>query len=240
LAEGKRLRRTRGLFTRTEAVIPKRRIQLALLRTGPLRRAMGISELSFQTLGSSQGQGGLQSVAPFAEAPEIHRVVAELPGLSLPGAEPLTRVSGLSVVRSAIVTLAVPTTAIGVAASFRLEALALLPILPLLLAGAVLSRRFHRYGRSGKLLFVQAGWLRQQLWALPIANVQSASISRSFLQRRLGLATLALDTAGASAFDRPRIVDIRVQIARALRDDILAGQRSRATASANRAGAAGS
>jgi uncharacterized membrane protein YdbT with pleckstrin-like domain len=55
-----------------------------------------------------------------------------------------------------------------------------------LLAGAVLRRRFHRYGRSGELLFVQAGWWRRQLWAVPIANVQSASISRSLLQRWLG------------------------------------------------------
>jgi putative membrane protein len=239
-AEGKRLRRTRGLFTRTEAVIPKRRVQLALRRTGPLRHAAGIGELFFQTLGSNQGHGGLQSVAPFARGAEIERVVAELPGLRLPGAEPLTRVSGLGLVRSAILTLTVPSIAIGIAAAFRPEALALVPILPLLLAGAVLGRRFHRYGRSGDLLFVQAGWWARQLWALPLGNVQSAGISRSFLQRRLGLATLTLDTAGAPAFGGPRIVDIRVETARALRDDILAGQRIAATASANLPGAAGS
>jgi membrane protein YdbS with pleckstrin-like domain len=58
------------------------------------------------------------------------------------------------------------------------------------------------------------------------------------LQRWLGLATLALDTAGAPTFGGPRIVDIRVETARTLRDDILDGQRSRATASASRAGAA--
>jgi putative membrane protein len=60
-AEGKRLRRTRGLFTRTEAVIPKRRVQLALLRTGPLRQAVGVGELFVQTLGSSKGQGGCRA-----------------------------------------------------------------------------------------------------------------------------------------------------------------------------------
>ena len=239
-AEGKRLRRTRGLFTRTEAVIPKRRVQLALLRTGPLRQAVGVGELFVQTLGSSKGQGGLQSVAPFARSPEIERVVEELPGLHLPGDAPLARVSTRSLVRSAIQSLTGPTIAIAATATQRPEALAFLPILPVLLAGAVLRRRFHRYGRSGELLFVQAGWWRRQLWAVPIANVQSASISRSLLQRWLGLATLALDTAGAPTFGGPRIVDIRVETARALRDDILEGQRSRATASASRAGEAGS
>ncbi len=239
-AEGKRLRRTRGLFTRTEAVIPKRRVQLALQRTGPLRHAVGIAELFFQTLGSSQGQGGLQSVAPFARGPEIDRVVAELPGMRLPSPEPLTRVSQLHILRSAIKSLSVPATLIVTAGASRPEAFAALPILPLLLASAVLRRRFHRYGLSGDLLFVQAGWWRRRLWALPLANVQSASISRSLVQRWLGLATLALDTAGAPAFGGPRIVDIRLGTARALREEILAGQRSRATASASRAGAAGS
>jgi putative membrane protein len=79
LAEGKRLRRTRGLFTRTEVVIPKRRVQLALLLTGPLRKRLGIFELMFQTLGSSQGQGGLQTVAPFARTAEVNGIMAELP-----------------------------------------------------------------------------------------------------------------------------------------------------------------
>lgn len=239
-AEGRRLRRTRGLFTRTEIVIPKRRVQLALLRTGPLRHAIGVGELFAQTLGSSRGQGGLQSLAPFANAPEIDRVVAELPAVRLPGAEPLTHVSSRHIARSAVRALALPSIAIGIASVFRPEALVFLPLLPLLLVDAVLRRRFHRYGLSGELLFVQAGWWKRRLWALPLANVQSASVSRSPLQRWLGLATLALDTAGAPAFGGPRIVDIREGTARALRDEILAGQLSRATAWANRTADAGS
>jgi putative membrane protein len=221
LAEGRRLRRERGLLTRTEIVIPKRRVQLALLKTGPLRTRFGISELMLQTLGSNGGQGGLQSVAPFARAPEIARIMAELPGLPLPGNTELAQVSSRHILRIAIRTMALPAIAIGVGAAWRPEVLALLLLLPLLLGGAVLRRRYHRYGVVGRMLFVRAGFWRRQTWAVPMANAQTVSLRQSFLQRRLGLATLAIDTAGAPTFGGPRIVDLSLDRARALREDIL-------------------
>jgi putative membrane protein len=221
LGEGKRLRRVRGLFTRTEVVIPKRRVQLALLATGPLRKRIGISELMLQTLGSSQGQGGLQTAAPFARAPEVDAIIAELPGLRLPGGTALEQVSSRHILRSAIRVMLLPALAIGVNAVWRPEALYFLPFLPLLLGGAFLGRRYHRYALSGELLFVQAGFWRRRLWALQVANAQTVSLSRSFLQRRLGLATLSIDTAGAPLLGGPRIVDLRVERARELRDMIL-------------------
>ncbi|HEX8444923.1 MAG TPA: PH domain-containing protein [Allosphingosinicella sp.] len=221
LVEGKRLRRVRGLFTRTEVVIPKRRVQLALLATGPLRRSLGIFELMLQTLGSGQGQGGLQTAAPFARTPEVDAIVAELPGLRLPGHTALEQVSSRHILRSAIRVMLLPALAIGVSAVWRPEALYFLPLLPLLLGGAFLGRRYHRYALSGELLFVQAGFWRRRMWALPVANAQTVSVSRSFLQRRLGLATLSIDTAGAPLLGGPRIVDLRMERARELRDAIL-------------------
>jgi putative membrane protein len=222
LAEGKRLRRVRGLFTRTEVVIPKRRVQLGLLLTGPLRKRLGIYELMLQTLGSSQGQGGLQSVAPFARKSEVGSIIAEFPHLRLPGSTPLTQVSSRYIVRAAIQIALVPATVILANALWRPAALGLVGLLPLLLGAAVLRRRYHRYGVEGEVLFVQAGFWKRRLWALPMANAQTVSISRSWLQRLLGLATLAIDTAGAPMFGGPRIVDLRVERARELRDVILA------------------
>jgi putative membrane protein len=221
LGEGRRLRRMAGLFTRREGVIPKRRVQLALVRTGPLRQALGISELSLQTLGSTKGQGGLQRVAPFARADEIGRVMAELPRLRLPGGEPLTPVSSRHILRTALRTTLGPALAILGTAARQPEALYALPLLPLLLVGAVLRRRFHRYGIADGLLFVEAGWWRRQVWAVPMGSAQSVSIRRSWLQRRLGLATLAVDTAGAPALGGPKVVDLPTETAFALRDRIL-------------------
>jgi putative membrane protein len=220
-SEGERLRRTSGLLTRREAVIPKRRVQLALLRTGPLRARFGIAQLLLQTLGSSKGQGGLQSAAPFARSGEIDRIVAELPRLRLPGDTPLQRVSSRHILRVAIRVLLLPAGVILGAASRRPEALALLALLPIFLAGAVLQRNFHLYGVADGLLFVQESFWKRRLWAVPMASAQSVSIRRSWLQRRLGLATVTIDTAGAPVLGGPRIVDVRLELALQLRRRIL-------------------
>jgi putative membrane protein len=225
LAEGKRLRRKRGLFTRTEAVIPKRRVQLALVRTGPLRERLGFAELWLQTLGSNGGQGGLQSAAPFAGRAEIGNVMAELPSLRLPENTALTRASSRSILRTTVHITLPPLVAITAGAVWRPELLFLLSLLPLLLGGAILQRRFHRFGMADGFLFVQAGFWKRRLWALPMANAQTISLSRSWLQRRLGLATLTIDTAGAPLLGGPRIVDLRLERARELRDTILGALR---------------
>src|SRR3546814_15845103 len=114
---------------------------------------------------------------------------------------------------------------------------ALLAALPPLLAVALLERRFHRYGLLSDLLFVRRGVWRQQLWIVPVAKVQSLRLSRSWLQRRLGLATLAVDTAGAPAMNAPPIVDVREARAQALAPEL--APRLRPQASGRTPGPAG-
>jgi putative membrane protein len=58
--------------------------------------------------------------------------------------------------------------------------------------------------------------MRQQLWIVPVAKIQSLGLSRSWLQRRLGIATVAIDTAGAPLMNAPRIVDLSEEGAKAL------------------------
>jgi putative membrane protein len=224
-AEGARLRRERGLFTRSEVVLPKNRIQLAMIASGPVRRALGVAELFFQTLSAGKEGGGQQSVAPFARDEEVERVLGEGRRLGRPDPASLERVSSRHVVRAAIGEVAIPLLLILGLAAFRWQALLLLPVLPLLLAGAFVRRRVHRYALSGGTLYVRDGLWRQRLWIVPARNAQALRLTRSFLQRRLGLATLAVDTAGAPTFGGPRIVDLRLETARALMNDLAADVR---------------
>jgi putative membrane protein len=214
--EGERLRREQGLFTRKEAVISRRRVQLAQVSGGPVRGLFGWAGLSFQTLGDGTDRSGYQSAAPFATRSEIEAVLAEVPPLRLPPPPEMTRVSRRHILRSAAGTL-LPALAGVAAASYWLPyAPALLAALPLLVGAAALERRYHRYGLAGDLLFVSRGVWRRRLWLIPLRNVQSLSLSRGPIQRRLGLATLAIDTAGASIINAPRIVDLRSEAAEAL------------------------
>ena len=220
-AEGERFRRERGLFTRSEVVIAKRRVQLAHVATGPVRRFFGWAGLSFQTLGAGSDGSGLQVAAPFATREEMEPVLAETGILRLPPAE-LHMVSRRHVVRTTLHAVLPPLAIILVAAAFRPWALLLLGLLPIVGAGAALQRRFHLYGIDGELMFIAKGIWRQQLWIVPMANAQAVSIARGPLQRRLGLATLSIDTAGASLMNAPRIVDVREETARALAAEIAA------------------
>ena len=224
-AEGARLRRERGLFTRSEVVVPKNRIQLALVRSGPLRRAFGFGDLLFQTLSANKGGSGQQSVAPLARDEEMQLILAEARRPGLPDPQTLQRVSSRHIVRAGIRDALLPLLLILGLSVVRVEALLLLPVVPLMLAAAFLRRRFHLYALSDGTLFVQDGVWRRQLWIAPVRNAQAVRLSRSFLQRWLGLATVAVDTAGAPVFGGPRIVDLDLEQARALMKDIAAGVR---------------
>ena len=231
--EGGRFRRERGLLTRSEVVIARRRVQLAQVETGPIRRALGWFALSFQTLGAGSDSGGRQSAAPFARREEMEAILGEGTNLHLPPPPELTRVSSRHGLRLLILSLLPALLLILTLSAWAPPALALLFALPPLAGLALLERRFHRYGLSGGLLFVQRGLWRQRLWVVPVAKVQSLSISRGPLQRLLGLSTLAFDTAGSPIFNVPRILDLRTDHADALAREV---SRRRAQASGRKSG----
>jgi putative membrane protein len=218
--EGGRFRRERGLFTRSEAVIARRRVQLAEIAGGPVRGLFGWSGLSFQTLGAGTDRGGHQGAAPFATRGEIEAVLAQVPPLRLPPPPELVPVSRRHILRSVAARLLPALAAVLALTYWARPAIALLALLPLLAAAAALERRFHRYAIDGDLLFVARGVWRRRLWLVPLANIQALSLSRGPLQRRLGLATLAIDTAGASMISAPRIIDLRSEAAEELAREI--------------------
>jgi putative membrane protein len=226
VAEGRRFRRERGLFTRTEAVIAKARVQLALVTTGPLRDRFGWSGLYFQTLGAASDGSGMQAAAPFAKREEIEPILAEAGAFRLPPPPELKMVSSRHIVRALAVSIAPALLAVVAASAFFRPALFLLILLPLLAAGAALQRRFHRFGLDGDLLFIARGVWRRRLWVVPVRNAQALSVERSWLQRRLGLATLAVDTAGAPATKGARIVDLRLDTADSLAGELAAARRA--------------
>lgn len=216
VAEGARLRITRGLFTRSDVVLPKKRVQLALLRTGPVRRAAGWGELHFQTLSGAAAEGERQTVAPLASEAEVAAILAEQGRLWLPGSARLERVSTRHAWRILPTRVVLPMIAI-LAASFSWRpATFALAALPLLFVAALLERRFHSFALAGGTLYIRRGLWRQELWIVPVEKAQTVSLTRSFLQRRLGLASVLVDTAGAPVLGGPRVVDLRENRARAL------------------------
>ena len=218
LDEGRRLRRERGLLTHTEVVLGKKRLQLALVRTGPIRSAFGWFALFFQSLGAGSDGSGRQSAAPFARLEELDPVLASAGSFRRPEVT-LAPVSRRHIARSAL-RLAVPALVILAASFWQPQSLWLLLLLPLFAAASALQRHYHRYALAGDLLFVQRGFWRRHLWIVPAASAQAISISRTRPQRWLDLATLSVDTAGAPMGGGVRIVDLRHAVAKELAAEV--------------------
>ena len=62
---------------------------------------------------------------------------------------------------------------------------------------------------AGATLQVQRGVLTRRDWIVPWHRIQAVTLRRGPLQRRLGLATLCIDTAGVSrGYSQPHIHDL--------------------------------
>jgi putative membrane protein len=210
------LRRRRGLLTLSEALIPFRRVQLSVIRSGPIARFFGWFRLEFQTLSADAAKAGNQVAAPFARIEEVQLVLAEVSQEDLPSDEDYVRVSKRHILRQSLrwaLWLAVPVL---VTSLFRPELLLLLLLLPFLIGAAALQWRHHRYCLTPLHLYVRHGFLTRRLWISPYERVQALAFVQGPLQRRLKLATLAIDTAGASALRPLHIVNLPVEAARAL------------------------
>ncbi len=218
--EGARYRRTRGLFTRSEVVLARSRVQLALLRTGPLRRSAGWGALYFQTLSGTAAAGERQTVAPLASDAEIESILVEQANVRRVPSADTTPVSSRHLVRTFASTALLPSLAILVAGVFWRPALIALVLVPALVGVALLERRFHRYALTADQLFIRRGVWRQQMWMVPTTKMQSVTLVQGFVQRRLGLASILVDTAGGSAFGGPRVIDMRLGVARGLLSDL--------------------
>ena len=216
-----RFRRIRGLLTRSEVVIVKARIQLALVRRGPISGRLGWRSLEFQTLGGSDDNSGRQEMAPFARNDEVERVIAAA-GLPHFEADALVPVSRGHVLRAAL-RHGLPMLALFAVGGAFLPLLWLgLLLVPVPVGLALLQRRRHRYGLRETSAQVTRGVLSQRDWIVPYPAIQTISVRRSWLQRRLGLATVAIDTAGAKGWHRPDIADVAAPIATKLARELVA------------------
>ena len=206
LADG-RFRYSRGLLTRSEVVVARRQIQLGLVEWGLLSGALGWCAFKVQTLGGSDHVSGRQELAPFARASEVQPLIA-LAGLPVFDRSGLRPVSSWHNRIALIGFVAIPALILAVAALWFPLAGLLLFTLPLPLVVALLRRRHHRYALAETSLLVSRGVLKRREWTVPYGNIQSVTLRRGPLQRRMGVTTVRIDTAGGSGLNGPHIHDL--------------------------------
>lgn len=215
------LRRRRGLLTLSEAVIPLRRIQVSVIRSGAVARLFGWHRLEFQTLSADSTKSGNQVAVPFGRTGEILPVLEEAHPPALPPDEDYVRVSTRHIFSQSVRWMGIMALPIiGFSFAFPAAA-ALLLLLPLAVGAAALQWRHHRYCLTGEALHIRAGLLSRTLWVVPYERIQTIGIDQGPLQRLLGLATLVPDTAGASLLASAQIVNLPADAAMLLSGGLL-------------------
>lgn len=216
------LRRRRGLLTLTDVTVPVRRVQAAILASGPVRRAFGWCELKLQSL-AMDGAKGDHVVAPLAHPDEAAAILASLDWPASPASGHWSNVS-MAYVTSLAALLALPSL-VAVVVGLLIQ-----PITILWAAGALvavfarwLGWRQTRYTLADQALFVEQGWWRRRRSIVPTRNIQSIDLSQSAWSRMFGICTLSLGVAGGGGFSAHQVPALRRPEAEALRASLIAG-----------------
>jgi len=196
-ADPDRLRIKVGLLTEARIAARRERIQQIRVERDLLHQTMGIERVGYETADVEvEGTAGTRFLAPVAPAGTWRELGTEVFGdvqlteLDLQRVSPLTMrriflrfvFVAVPMVVLALVNPAVPTV-----------------IIPWLAGGWIYSRKRYQalgYARSTDQFLVRSGVFYGRLTLVRLDKVQSVWLRSTIFQRRLGLSTLMLSTAG--------------------------------------------
>jgi len=222
---GRRLTVERGLLSRVRSSVSRRRIQAWTLREGVLHRLFARRSLSIDTAGAQAGNGEDQSrdapeLAPIATPDACDRLLRHLLDSEAwppQGWRPLHRHAWLRLLwGDAVFGLLLSAGLCWYLGRWGLLGLLWLPWGWLL---ATRHARFAGYHVDARLVAVREGWWSRHWRFAEIDKLQALQLRQSPLDRRFGMASLWLDTAGASPMSPPlRMRWLPLDDARALHD----------------------
>jgi putative membrane protein len=234
-----KLLRRHGLLTLSEGAIPLHRVQTYILRSNPLMKFYGWYRFELQTLGIDLQQSGYQVAVPFGRLDEVADVIRAISGVEMPTR--WQRVSALTIRRFIIRSTLAAGLVIGAIWWFWAPAEWALAVLPILWMYAVLRYLNMGYALGRDAVAIRRGVFRKTTWIIPYEKLQAVFRRASFFQRRLGLESFFVDTAGSSPMQPADLVDLPVDASAAIERDVYDRfVRSKSAHSAARvAGAAG-
>ncbi len=212
---GDELRVDYGLLEVQHLSVPRARIQYVSILDNPLRRALGAVSLTMHSAAPGNDNPSRCTIVwlPREQVPEVlafalgvpPRVDSWLPELT--PRPPAARRRAI-VRRTGVLALG---ALVATFAWYPAGAASLLAVA----AGVPWGRRAHaRAGHAvaSGVIVLSSGVVAHHVQIVPVGRLQSARTLASWFQRRVGVATLALDVAGAS----PRLMDVDEPIANEL------------------------
>jgi putative membrane protein len=218
-----------GVLSRRTREIPLGRVQNVDLRRNVLQRALGLAEVRLETAGGSETEAQLRFVGE-AEAQRLRDAVSRRKrGVSGDSAEPEPEadllfaitprellILGVTSVDLRLLSLAsvflpvvVPSLTdrfgdplVSFAMTAPVAAFAL-AVVAAVLSGLYSVTNYYgfRLSRTGSELRYERGLLQQFAGTIPLEKVQTMAVSENVLARRLGYASLSVETAGYAPGD---------------------------------------
>lgn len=237
----------RGLLQRYDGSIPFDKVQTLTIADNPLKRWAGYATLLVETAGYAPGQGdsssrGSEAAVPVARRERIERLVEDIEPVGTPDfRRPPKRTRRRYFGRYCIVIAAATAALYGANAVFGpvLPWYAPLALLPVAAVGAHYKWKHRGYWLGENHVVTRNGVLKRETKVVPYYRIQTVIDTRTAFQRRLGLASVVVDTAGSLSIggQDAAAVDIDAEDADALRDEL--ESRLRVAVAAHRRGRVG-
>lgn len=218
-----------GLFNRRETALKKDKIQIIRWANNPIRKLLGFYQLTIRQANAGGLQRSKLMIIPGCKLPQIKDVV----GSSFPNMDQVTymnhRMDRAYISWYFRFTGILPLLVFGALAYFLQSWQFLVPALGIPFISFFLLRaycfNYELLTDQNYLKTIKGVWGRTYS-LLPIYKIQAVEVQQSYFQRKRGLATLVLYTAGGSMV----IPFIPQQKAGILRDYVLYGVESSAKA----------
>jgi len=208
---GDDLRAEFGLFTRVMATIPLHRIQTMTVREGPLHRVFNAASVRVDSAGSDGAEGGAakrESLAPIVSREEVPQLLRDvLPDLDMDTVlwRPVDpRGFRRALKASLVIAVAVTSPFIVMLKWWTLALLALLMVWAYF--HAKLYVKHLGWALADRAVLFRSGWLWRQTSVARFTKIQAVTLNESPFDRRARMASVRVDTAGAS--DASHRVDI--------------------------------
>lgn len=200
---GRRLSVQRGLLSRLRSSLPLRRIQAYTLFEGWLHRRFNKRSLKVDSAAGAaavneEGKSPLRDLVPLAAPAEMDNLIARFLGSEQWPIQNWQSLHRDAWKREFIFSASFVLMAGIVGAIFYKVYVALvLLLIPVLWLRAKVWSAHAAFAHTEHLIVVRQGWLSREWRFAEISKLQGLSLREGFWDRRFGMASLYLDTAGA-------------------------------------------
>lgn len=207
IRDGNKLLQSYGLLSKISITIPLKKLQQITISTNPIKKKFDFYTMSLHTAGFDIYKKTANSGIPLAKKNILIDLTQKIYPVTIP--ETFKSISRKSIRRAFVrylLFLIIPIVAGYLIFDWYVAFILL--TLPVFYYAAVLRWQFRGYQIADDLIFVKQGFWVQKLNIIPIEKIQTLHIRETFFQRRLGLATLFIDTASSFNINDAVIPDI--------------------------------